>query len=523
MPEEKGRKAEARPGIVRELVSLWPSLPYLGYGVWLAWACLAYSGTLWLSDVETNGENLSQLYMVSTAAFGIVCLVVPFAVRRFTQVLERRSVVVGAGVCAALGCVLVVAVGPYYLGQFVEMRPLFWLGAALSGIGTGVVGLKCGVMYGALAPRRVLLYAATSQIVVAFIYFAVIGSPPWALAPGGPSVVGILSFTLLPVAAALLTVLPTGSFASSEAGMRPLTFGESKRALPGAFWRLVALSFLLPAVASMMRGVVVDAHALAVTLEGNNILMLLRVLMAAAFVVVAVRVDASHMNFGKLYSLIAICMVVTIACVPVFGAHSNEWSLLIYCASSVFEFVMWCLLAFVVFQKRISPIIVFGIGRGAFMLGSALGWSFGVYALPSISGGGGAEFAFYMICAGGVLVLSFVLFSERDFERMFSPIGENELSFESLMDVDLRERTQREGGRGKFSRALEGIAEGHGLSAREAEVFRYLAMGRGSDYIADKLQVSWNTARTHTHNVYVKLGVHSRQELIDLVDEAVRK
>ena len=48
-------------------------------------------------------------------------------------------------------------------------------------------------------------------------------------------------------------------------------------------------------------------------------------------------------------------------------------------------------------------------------------------------------------------------------------------------------------------------------------------MGRGSDYIADKLQVSWNTARTHTHNVYVKLGVHSRQELIDLVDEAVRK
>ena len=180
MPEEKGRKAEARPGIVRELVSLWPSLPYLGYGVWLAWACLAYSGTLWLSDVETNGENLSQLYMVSTAAFGIVCLVVPFAARRFAQVLERRSVVIGAGVCAALGCVLVVAVGPYYLGQFVEMRPLFWLGAALSGLGTGVVGLKCGVMYGALAPRRVLLYAATSQIVVAFIYFAVIGSPACA-------------------------------------------------------------------------------------------------------------------------------------------------------------------------------------------------------------------------------------------------------------------------------------------------------------------------------------------------------
>lgn len=521
MPESKGARAEKR-GLMRELVALWPALPYLGYGLWMAWACLAYSGTLWLSATELNGESLSQLYVVSTAAFAFINLLAPFIAGRFAALLENKRVVICSGILAAVGCVLVIAAGPFYLGQVMWTGPLFWFGGALGGLGTGIIGLKCGVMYAELPPRRVLLYAAISQIAIAFVYFAVIGSPHWAPVLGGPSYVGIASFVLLPIAAAFLVMLPREQVGSVPSFIGEQTVGERPRKLPGVFWRLVALSFLLPLVASMMRASVVDAHALAVTLEGNNILMLLRVLMAAIFVVVAVRLDASHMNFGKLYSVIAVFMVVAITCVPVFGAQSNEWSLLIYFASSIFEFVMWCLLAFVVFQKRISSIVVFGFGRGVFMLGSALGWLFGVYALPQIAAGETA-FAFYMICAGIVLVLSLVLFSERDFERLFSPIDEGELSFESLMDVEIREQRKDEDRRGRFSQALERLATERGLSARESEVFRYLAMGRGSDYIADKLQVSWNTARTHTHNVYVKLGVHSRQELIDMVDEAVRE
>lgn len=521
MPEAKDRGTDRR-GLMRELVALWPSLPYMGYGVWLAWACLAYSGTLWLSDVEMNGENLSQLYVVSTISFAVVCLIAPFVARRFAWLLEKKRFVVGAGVLGALGCVLVLAAGPYYVGYFMWTRPLFWIGAVLCGVSTGMIGMKCGVLYGELPPRRVLLYAATSQIVVAFIYFTVIGSPVWAPVPGGPSYVGMISFTLLPLAASLLIMLPhEGAAEGRSSHLAGRGFNEDTRSLPHAFWRLIVLSFVLPIVASMMRASVVNVHSLTVTLDGNNILMLLRIVMACVFVVAAACLDASHMNFGKLYSFIAIFMVVAIACIPVFGAQSNEWSLIIYFASNIFEFVMWCLLAFVVFQKRISPVIVFGLGRGVFMLGSALGWLFGVYVLPQITAGETA-FAFYMICAAVVLVLSFVLFSERDFERLFSPIDENELSFESLMDVDLREGRKDEERRGRFTKALNRLADDNGLSSREGEVFRYLAMGRGSDYIADKLQVSWNTARSHTHNIYVKLGIHSRQELIDLVDEAVK-
>ena len=36
--------------------------------------------------------------------------------------------------------------------------------------------------------------------------------------------------------------------------------------------------------------------------------------------------------------------------------------------------------------------------------------------------------------------------------------------------------------------------------------------------IRDMLVLSRNTVKTHVQNIYAKLGVHSQQELIDLVE-----
>ncbi|HIY83401.1 MAG TPA: helix-turn-helix transcriptional regulator [Candidatus Rubneribacter avistercoris] len=62
------------------------------------------------------------------------------------------------------------------------------------------------------------------------------------------------------------------------------------------------------------------------------------------------------------------------------------------------------------------------------------------------------------------------------------------------------------------------VAESAGLSARETEVLALVLKGRDLPYIAEKLVVSKNTVRTHMRNIYAKLGVHSKQEVIDLVD-----
>ena len=46
-----------------------------------------------------------------------------------------------------------------------------------------------------------------------------------------------------------------------------------------------------------------------------------------------------------------------------------------------------------------------------------------------------------------------------------------------------------------------------------------LARGRTKAHIAKTLYVTENTVRSHVRNIYAKLGVHTRQELIDLIEQ----
>ena len=59
-----------------------------------------------------------------------------------------------------------------------------------------------------------------------------------------------------------------------------------------------------------------------------------------------------------------------------------------------------------------------------------------------------------------------------------------------------------------------------GLSAREVEVLEEFARGRSAAFIAEKLFISPNTVKTHLRRIYEKAGIHSRQELLDMMEEA---
>ena len=73
-----------------------------------------------------------------------------------------------------------------------------------------------------------------------------------------------------------------------------------------------------------------------------------------------------------------------------------------------------------------------------------------------------------------------------------------------------------------FSREIDDVcsevAHERKLSPREEEVLVYLARGRTNRYIANELCVSPHTAKTHTKRIYEKLGVNSRQEVIDMIE-----
>ena len=66
---------------------------------------------------------------------------------------------------------------------------------------------------------------------------------------------------------------------------------------------------------------------------------------------------------------------------------------------------------------------------------------------------------------------------------------------------------------------VETLATEHNLTEREAEILGYLARGFTSTYIASSLLISANTVRTHMYNMYRKLGVASRGELLALINQ----
>lgn len=64
------------------------------------------------------------------------------------------------------------------------------------------------------------------------------------------------------------------------------------------------------------------------------------------------------------------------------------------------------------------------------------------------------------------------------------------------------------------------VARMYQLTPREIEVLEQLARGRDLSFMETKFMLSRNTVKMHIKHLYTKLDVHSKQEVIDLVDEA---
>ena len=57
------------------------------------------------------------------------------------------------------------------------------------------------------------------------------------------------------------------------------------------------------------------------------------------------------------------------------------------------------------------------------------------------------------------------------------------------------------------------------LSDREVEVLALYALGWTQKRVAEELYISPSTAHAHIKRIYAKTGLHSRQEILDFMDQ----
>jgi DNA-binding CsgD family transcriptional regulator len=166
--------------------------------------------------------------------------------------------------------------------------------------------------------------------------------------------------------------------------------------------------------------------------------------------------------------------------------------------------------------KRISPYWIIGNEGSLFMLGALL--AFAAFWFCLIAGTRASAVVVCLVFTAVFMGLQ-VFIEEQTYPyfKMLTEGDEWQLSAQPARSSDLFP-----GGGAKWRERLDEVAAEHKLSPRQQEVMRLLLKGRDVKYIMNKFVISQATARTHVYNLYKKLGVHSRSELMDLMERGGR-
>lgn len=86
-----------------------------------------------------------------------------------------------------------------------------------------------------------------------------------------------------------------------------------------------------------------------------------------------------------------------------------------------------------------------------------------------------------------------------------------------------RSETQPHRGRDRLSVMCGVLKDEFRLTNRETEILEAIARGYTVARIAEHFTISENTVRTHAKHIYAKLGIHKREEILDMIDEREEK
>lgn len=163
--------------------------------------------------------------------------------------------------------------------------------------------------------------------------------------------------------------------------------------------------------------------------------------------------------------------------------------------------------------SQINPIWLIGYQGGVYFVGLLLGlvvFGSGAMLAPMLPH---APYASLML---GVVACSYMQISANYQAYPFEPVIETTPEAIAIS----QEITERNGQRKTlYQKKRQYACEMYSLSPREREILTTLLKGRDAKYIMDTFYISQSTAKTHIYNIYRKFDVHSRQELLDFIED----
>ncbi len=471
----------------------------LGFGLIYAWGICLWDIPL-SASASTSALQTDPAWLISAVLTPASCVAIALAGRR-RELSEFRGLSLAGPLLCALGTVALIACS----------RTTGWvhgLCTIAAGIGTGCGPALLVVLWGCLFAR------IETSIVETVIPASFVATLLCALViPTMPPLLAGLLVTALPLASGLLLAL---SRASLESGAVPAEDAANAKPLavtPFAVGRMMAAVFVLytlgcaaPAESPVALPSSAEAYA---TVVG----MFFAVALSVGIVLFAHRV-----NVASLYRWITVPFVIGIVVTPLDNTAAAFLTRVLM--NAVFTGIeIITMLYFIRLSQRTASSTTFyvSLGAGAAYGGVLVGYGMTDLLQSATPDVPGATFACLLML--GIFSLTSLLVPRRD--ATLEPAEDGAKSTGSQTDSE-DTRAVAASYAEEVDAVLEhrtSVAVEHGLSARETEIFLLLAQGRSRPYIRDSLYLSKNTVATHIRHIYEKLGIHSQQELIDLVEE----
>lgn len=334
-----------------------------------------------------------------------------------------------------------------------------------------------------------------------------------------PSVVGCLICSLLPAISGWILFVEQHAWSRKhQASVLPIDFD-----LKSFAWRIGVCACLVGVADGMVRAAFLSSNNLSIhvflqwPLAGAGLLTMVIVYGAALL--------SSEQSTRTIYKAAICVMAFFFMLLPVFTSAQDVESVLALAGYGTFNVLIWMLLAEISSNHRLSSTEVFGIGWGMVTLGVLLG---------SIAGNIVDQFAPFtpqflsliaLIATMAVLLSFLFVFRESD---LIALTEEPESEAESAEDRALASSSDvppaaSDNPRPRFQdRCLE-VAAAFELSPKETEVMILFAKGRSAARIQEELFISKGTVSTHLRHIYQKMDVHSKQEMLDVIEGVIRE
>ena len=444
--------------------------------------CWCYSSQRMACDSMDGAFQVWQYIGMAAGAF----LIAAVARARGRSAQWGRRTLLACSVCALIVASLVVLPGPWSTSP-----QAFAFVAALDGALFSWVAMAWSTFYSRIGVRQALL-CVCGMLVVSSATKVLYDS----FARGIP---GAVALAALPIASALCLMSAQSAQNGTKPGeefaaCRPIVFGAGNVGVLKNIFLSVALIVLGVAMSmSIVRDVFGLPLAYRLTSQAATIVI------AIAMLVGSYRQPDQAGDAVRLWFTAVLVIASGLAAGILFGVPLGHLSSSIFTTAQMLAIsFMWYVLADIAQRSDMPADTVFGLGWGAlFSIPMAAG-----LMLPRM-------FPLNLDAVSlAVVVLWTLLIALALMRQHQSP----ELRLFAGFAPSLAKGEDRQPER------LAAIAERFGLTAREADIMGLYAQGRSRAFISTQLVISENTVRDHLKNIYRKLDVHNKQELIDLIE-----